>query len=82
MAWLVARIMGARQSSDAVVDLSVKVEETVKIEQPVNDEKPLPAACARVAPFKMYVVILLATITSTACGAEKAKTNATKPGSV
>ena len=31
--------MGAHQSSDAVVDLSVKVEETVKIEQPVNDEK-------------------------------------------
>jgi len=33
--------MGANQSSDAVVDLSVKVEEkeTVKIEQPVNDEK-------------------------------------------
>ena len=31
--------MGAHQSSDAVVDLSVKVEETVKIELPVNHEK-------------------------------------------
>ena len=30
--------MGANQSSDAVVDLSVKVEEAVKIELPVNHE--------------------------------------------